>query len=334
MEEPEDPIQADERGDEPSLAGEISPIPGMDWRTFQNYVLRALTGDDSVPTSILARVGAAVERGERDLEQRDGRWWRDFFWNHMLSQSLAHIDEGIGELERMAGWYREQAAKMRNEMDEIGRRMGERDEFIAEVTDINNGWIKDGKLDRERAIEALRKRGVDANDRMSDAQILALLRDNQQRALEEQERDSKRYDHLDKWQGEFDREAEELEKRARAYLEERDRIMDEYGPDLTDEQRAERQRRLDELEERVGKDVVHAGQKLEENQAEREAERLESETSRDISKDVDDRNPFMALADNFAAQADPNQPRASTDDGLRKEAVPISATPAAPGVEN
>ena len=53
-----------------------SPIPGMDWQTFRNFVGRALNGDETVPAAIRTRVNAALHDGETDLGSKDRRWCR------------------------------------------------------------------------------------------------------------------------------------------------------------------------------------------------------------------------------------------------------------------
>jgi len=285
--------------DEPTpVEAEPSPIPGLDWRAFHNYVVRALTGDEAVPAAVLAHVEAARDRGNGDLAKRDREWWGRFVLQ-AIHAALQSIDEDLGALEKTAAWYREQAAEMRREMDAIGRRMAERSEFIEEADAAIDGWAANGKLDRARALDALRKRGVEADSRMSDAQIVLLLRQEHQRALEEQARDSGSYVDLDAGQQEFERQARELEEKARAYREERDRIIND--PDLTEEERA---RRLKELQERIGEDVAYEAQEQERSQEAREAGRRESEASRDADEAIEPtRGAFAAFRDTFNANA-------------------------------
>ncbi len=271
-----------------------SPVPGLDWQAFRNYVIRALTGDEAVPASVLIYVNAAVARGERDLERRDHAWWRDFLWRQAIAESLQAVDGAIGELEGLAAWYREQAETMLSEMDQAARRMARRSEFIEEADSIIDGWERDGQLDRERAIEALGKRGVEANERMSDAQLVELLRPAQQRALEEQARDSDRYDDLDRGRQEFEQQTQALEEKARAYKDECDSIMND--PDLSDEERA---RQLQELRDRVGADVaLEAARREIHKQAKQQLDR-EAEASRDASHTTDEMDMLMAFRDTF-----------------------------------
>jgi len=274
------------------VEAEHSPIPGLDWRAFHNYVVRALAGDEAVPAAVLAHVDTARDRGETDLAKRDREWWWDFILRQSIVDALQSIDDGLGQLERMAAWYREQAAEMRREMEAIGRRMIERSEFIEEADAAIDGWGANGKLERAKTLEALRKRGVEADARMSDAQIVLLLRQEHQRALEEHARDSRSYGHLDAGQQEFESQARELEEKARAYRQERDEII--HDPDLTEEERA---RRLKNLQERIEEDVAYQAQEQERSQEAREAQRRESEASRDVAEVPDKMNMLMAFRD-------------------------------------
>jgi len=79
-------------------------------------------------------------------------------------------------------------------MEKIAQRMAERAEYVSEATDVIHDWEIDRKLDRERALEALRRRGIDADGKLSDAQLIELLRREQRRALEEDAEDSAAYE--------------------------------------------------------------------------------------------------------------------------------------------
>lgn len=94
----------------------------------------------------------------------------------------------------------------------------------------------------------------------------------------------------------------------------------------------ERERRLEELQKRVGDRAVHAAQEQEQNRAAREASRHEAEAVRDVTLTRHNESAFMALSEEFADKANPQQAQTEPDDEIqRTNTRTLAVTAGSPG---
>jgi DNA repair exonuclease SbcCD ATPase subunit len=157
----------------------------MDWPTFRNFVLRAQAGDETVPASVAARVNAAVLAGERNPAERDRRWWLEFWLRQALQESVRKLDDLIDRYRQIADWHREEAEKARERMRQAADRLADADAFITDVDDIFNARARAGRLDRDKALKALRGRGINFHPDVDEGVLLAELARQKEAALVE-----------------------------------------------------------------------------------------------------------------------------------------------------
>jgi hypothetical protein len=291
----------------PSLGNEpgTSPVVGLDWQTFRNFVVRALAGDESVPPAISARVNSAAHGGESKLEEKDRSWWQAFLWQQMIQESLRQIDGLIGKYNAMAEWHHEQAEKARARMQEAADKLEAIDEFIGDADDVFNTKGRTGKFDRDKAIKALKNRGVDVSANEDDESLLAKLTREKQKALRERtvwseaygsaEGDVKRHTDLE----------EENRRKAEELIQRRDAVKGGgYDPQ-------EEARRLGEIAEEYEADVRRKAALIEKQRNEQsDAGPDLKETSIEAAKELqsqDEESEFLTslarLTPQFAAAA-------------------------------
>ncbi len=193
-----------------------SPLPGMDGATYGNFLVRALSGDESVPAAVLTRV--RVTRGEDTPEDRksSSQPLRDFLLRRVIEQQLEEIDRLIAHYNSMADWHRNQAVAARGRMQDTLDQLNEVGEFLTEANKLLEEYERTGKLDREKALEELRRRGIVADADWEDDQLLDLLTDGMKKAAEERDR---LLDRLDQDELEAKRH-EELERESRRKAQE------------------------------------------------------------------------------------------------------------------
>ena len=239
-----------------------SPLPGMDGATYRNFLARALSGDESVPAAVLSRV--RVTNGENGTEnQKTARQsLQDFIWRRVIDQRLDEIDHLIAQYNAMADWHRDQAEAARGRMQGALDKMAEIGEFISGVNEILKEREGTGKLDREKAAQFLRTRGIDIDPDMDEAALVAALTAEKNKAIEEHGLWGNRFEDADteaKRHGELERENR---RKAEELVERRDTIR-------TGGYKAEEEAlRLKRLEDEYIWDVRNKANKIEEKKAE------------------------------------------------------------------
>ncbi len=241
---------------------EPSPIAGMDLRTFESYLARALDGDEMVPPSIRVRVEAM--RGEDpDSAKRSREWWTELFWHQALEEQNRAIEGLIADYLDMAARHHEQAELARGRMRDAADHLAAIDRFVSDTNEVLRDKENTGRVDRERAIALLKARGVNVDPNDDDETLVYKLRREKGLALDEIPQWTKEYDHAaeeadynDRMEAENLRKAQELIDRRKAVRE------GGYTPDeelrmlreLTNEYKADVQMKAAALEHKVPND--------------------------------------------------------------------------------
>src|SRR5690606_12650768 len=123
-------------------------------------------------------------------------------------------------------WHREQAEAARARMTEAADRLVEIDEFLTGADEVFREKEGTGKLDRERAIELLRSRGVEVAPQEEDESLLAKLRKEEQKAQPEGARWSKRSEDANAARNNHEELERENRRKAEELVERRDAIRD------------------------------------------------------------------------------------------------------------
>lgn len=267
-----------------------SPVPGIDWQTFKNFVVRALNGDDTVPSAMTTLVNAALAKGETSLERRERDWWRDFLLRKAIEDQLREIDGLIDQYNKMADWHHGEAAKARGRMQEATDRLGEIDEFVTGVNEV----FEDGRFDRKKVIALLKSRGVEVDPNADEAVLEKHLREEQLKALRERSQWSKQYDDAKADAGYHETEEAANRRKAQELVQKRDAIRGGgYDPEeearhlkkVSEEYKLDIQRKADELESRrqgalqentIASTSLDAAKKSQSSQAESEVSEFEA----------------------------------------------------------
>jgi hypothetical protein len=238
-------------------AFERSPIPNMDMPTFRNWLIRALSGDQDIPPSMLTRVNGAVHEHGSDARKRDMEWWENVFWQLAIQENLRVIDGLINRYNEMADWHHEQAEKAREKMREATDKLEAINQFIAGVNEVLDKK-KDGKFDREKAIRLLKSRGVNVDPNEDDPTLKNRLAREQKIAQDEKPKWSRQYDNSKADADYHDTQEIEDRRKAEELIDRRDAIQQGgYGP-------GEKDRRLQQVTEEYKLDVQKKAAELEE----------------------------------------------------------------------
>ena len=275
--------------------GDRSPIPGMRMQEFRNWLIRAIDGDPAVPASIRLAVAAGSREAEAQGKSKDQEWWELFMWQYALNERLREIDQLVNRYNELADWHHAQAELARGKMREAGDELAAIDEFLTGAKDVLGGRERTGKLDREKAIELLRTRGVAVDPYTNDGQLAILIVKQQAAARSEREAWSKQYEQS-KTEATNEEEMErECRKKAEELVQKRDEIRN-HGYDareetlrlrqVTEEYQRDIQRKAVDIEISRSGDAFHDISTLEKNSI-REARGNQS------ASEVDD---FEALA--------------------------------------
>jgi hypothetical protein len=226
-------VEIADAGASPHMDFEPSPVSGMDMRDFRNWLIRAFDGDPAVPPSILL----AVRAGSRQADAQDKKtqeWWERFMWQHALDQQLREINRLIAQYNEMADWHHQQAEIARRKMGEAGDKLSAIDDFLSGAKDVLGGRERTGKLDREKAIELLRGRGVAVDPSANNAQLEILLAKEQAAARRERSAWSKQYEQSETKATNEEEMEIECRKKAEELVQKRDEIRN-HGYDTREE---------------------------------------------------------------------------------------------------
>jgi hypothetical protein len=234
---------------------EASPIPGLDMPAFRNLLMRALTGDETIPSAILTRVTDILREQGSQAKQRDAGWWEDLFRRQLLRESLRAIDALISRYSEMADWHHGQAEEARARMTEAADKLTAIDEFISGADQALDD--QRGVFDREKAVRLLRSRGVSVDPKEDEEALRNRLLIEQKKAQDERRRWSGQYDEASADANYHDAQERENRKKAQELIERLDAIRKSgYGPqeegrllrEVTEEYKPDVQRRAAQIE--------------------------------------------------------------------------------------
>ena len=316
----------------PAGEPEMSPVPGMDLQTFRNYVTRALSGDESVPGSVLELVGG-VRRGVGAAGAQpdgEGEWFHDFVWRQAIEESLKAINGLIDRYNEMADWDYAQSVKARERMGEAVDKLDEIDEFTSGADDVLKGYKDTGKIDRAKAIALLKQRGVTVDANEDDKSLLARLQKERELALSEKARWNKQYDDANADANFYDAQEKENRRKAEELARQRDAVIQSGA---SPEEQAQKLRALEDkasidvtLKAAAMEPPAKSGQSAAQDEATKEAWSHSQDAQ--AGSEVSD---FEALAGSltskFAASAAKDQEPAT----VIPTAESAAARPAAPG---
>ncbi len=236
----------------------LSPLPGVDMLTYRNFVMRALNGDEMVPSTMLFGQMATRSAKAPEQQERDRKAFQYLLWKQALDRQLEEIDRLIARYQEIADWHTAQASLARIRMNEAADKLEEIDTFVSGAINLLEEKQRTGKLDREAALELLRTRGIVLGSGIDDAELqVALVTESNNaaaeksqwvRQYEDAEVETKRHETLER---ENRRKAEEL-------IERRDAIRSGgYDPDdevlllqkVTEEYKMDIQIRADDIEQ-------------------------------------------------------------------------------------
>lgn len=203
---------------------ERSPMAGMDLPTFRNFLMRALSGDETVPATFLVRLNRAVLQHGSESRRQGAEWWERVLWQQMVLERLREIDRLVERYNRMVDWHHGQAEKARARMQEATDRLGEIDAFVDGADEVLRNVERTGKLDRERAIELLRSRGIEVKGNEDEQTLIRKLMIDKQKATDEKRAWSTQYDRAKGEADYHDDMEEECKRKARELVEKRDAI--------------------------------------------------------------------------------------------------------------
>jgi hypothetical protein len=180
----------------------------------------------------------AVQAGSREAnaqgKKKDQEWWEQWTWLQALDQQRRYIDELINRYNEMADWHHEQAEIARRNMREAGDKLAAIDDFLSGAKDVLERYERTGKVDREKAMELLRARGVAVDPTTNDARLALLLAKQQAAARRERAAWSKQYEQS-KTEATTQEEMElECRKKAEELVQKRDDIRN-HGYDAGEE---------------------------------------------------------------------------------------------------
>lgn len=308
---------AQNNGDHPS------PLPGVDMLTYRNFVVRALSGDDSVPSSFMLNTMATRSSKNPEQQERDRKAYQYLLWKQQIDQHLEEIERLAARYREMADWHTVQAALARTRMNAAADKLEEIDTFVTGVNSLLEDKERTGKLDREKALELLRFRGVPVAEKSDDAMLVVELAKEKAKALDE--RAQWLQAHQDAEADTTYHEALEQENRRKAeeLIERRDAIR-KGGYDPEDESRL-----LQEVTEEYRRDVQRKALRLEEERdptqdalSRSASQRQEAMDHSRAAQQTSEFSDFEALAASLsgdfnaaAAGAEPPTPRAPAPAG-------------------
>ena len=160
-------------------------------------------------------------------------------WRQAIEESLKAINGLIDRYNEMADWHHAQAEKARERMGEALDKIHEIDEFTSGVDDLLKENEKTGKLNREKAIALLQKRGVTFDPNEDDEVLKYKLTQEKERARLERAEWNKQYADSNDDATFHDTQEKENGRKAEELARERDAAMQNgASPEAADKLRA------------------------------------------------------------------------------------------------
>ncbi len=159
-------------------AGADNVADALQREQFENGAMRFVRSGDVDP----AAAGAFLNRGNLGLgepglalvkgKEKDAD---ALFSRLMLYEQMRQMRERIQIYDEMARWYGEQIQKADRDIEKLEAIREKASAFLNDVDDIDAEFNRTGKFNREKNIEALKKRGVDVKPDASDAELRRAL---------------------------------------------------------------------------------------------------------------------------------------------------------------
>lgn len=210
-------------------------------RQFEDNMMRFVRSGEIDPAAAAAflnrsNLGQGALAGNGFLNGKEENK-DDPFWRITLFDQFRQMRERIQQYEEMANWYREQIQNAERDIKKLEDTRDKATAFLNDVEDIDGDFRRTGKLNREKCIEALKKRGVEVKPDASDQELRRAL-DRQKEIDRKIAEDANRL--IEKIKAERDEYRRKLEETERKAKEARDQLNEiENSKDLTPQEKSE-----------------------------------------------------------------------------------------------